>query len=57
MVDGQLGRYSKWFSQSMNVIEVGSVVSIYFLLLVVRPSSKTENEVQQLGSGSGLEHE
>ena len=30
MVDGQLGRY-KWFSQSMNVIEVGSVVSIYFL--------------------------
>ena len=56
MVDGQLGR-SKWFSQSMNVIEVGSVVSIYFLLLVVRPSSKTENEVQQLGSGSGLEHE
>ena len=51
-----LGRY-KWFSQSMNVIEVGSVVSIYFLLLVVRPSSKTENEVQQLGSGSGLEHE
>ena len=29
MVDGQLGRY-KWFSQSMNVIEVGSVVSIYF---------------------------
>lgn len=28
MVDGQLGRY-KWFSQSMNVIEVGSVVSMY----------------------------
>ena len=53
MVDGQLGR-SKWFSQSMNVIEVGSVVSIYFLLLVVRPSSKTENEVQQLGTGTGL---
>ena len=30
MVDGQLGRYSKWFSQSMNVIEVGSVVGIFF---------------------------